>query len=133
MKLEFIKDTAILGHFSDEVNDQLIRLYDFDAAEAEKFCDSIQHVIINNNQILDLTSLDFIEAVNCNLVLQLFETNEGINTGDNINFTCDLTIAGYLNIIKLCTPFCQNKSRGFAWMYDIDTPIDFLFSPHGTW
>lgn len=133
MKLEFLKDTSEDGHYSDEVNEQLIRLYDFDAAEAEKFCASIQNNLIVKQQSLDLSSLDFIEAVNCNLILKLSETDEGIITSDNKNFICELTPDNYMNIIKLCEPFCQNKSRGFRWLYELDTPIDFLFSPHGTW
>ena len=133
MKLEFLKDTSQDGHYSDEVNEQLIRLYDFDSVEAKQFCLSIQDNLINKKQSLDFSSLDFIEPVNCNLILQLSETNEGINTIDNKNFICNLTIENYQEIIKLCEPFCQNKSRGFRWLYELDAPIDFLFSPRGTW
>ena len=133
MKLEFLKDTTEGGHYSDTVNEQLIRLYDFDSEEAKKFCTSIQNSLINKKQSIDLNTLDFIESVNCNLLLQLSETNEGISSSDNKKFICELTIDKYINILKICEPFYQNKSRGFAWLYDLDSPIDFLFSPHGTW
>ncbi len=133
MKLEFLKDTTEAGHYSDEVNEQLIRLYDFDSAEAEQFCLSIQKNLIDKKQSLDFNTLDFIESVNCNMLLQLSDANEGIITNDDKNFICNLTLENYIEIIKLCEPFCQNKSRGFRWLYELDTPIDFLFSPHGTW
>lgn len=133
MKLEFLKDTSQDGHYSDEVNEQLIRLYDFDAHEAKKFCTSIQNILITKEHSINLNSLDFIEPVNCNLMLQLSDTNGGISTSDYQNFVCELTIKNYQEIIKLCEPFSQNKSRGFAWLYELDSPIDFLFSPHGTW
>jgi hypothetical protein len=133
MKLEFLKDTTGDGHYSDEVNAQMIRLYDFDSAEAEQFCLSIQKNLIDKKQSLDFNTLDFIESLNCNMLLQLSETNEGINTVDNINFVCELTTENYSHIIKLCEPFSRNKSRGFTWLYHLDNPIDFLFSPHGTW
>ena len=133
MKLEYLSDTKIFGHFSDEVNEQMIRLYDFDADEAKQFCSSIFDFLINKKQSLDFSTLGFIESVNCNLVLQLSLNNEGIVSDGIQNFICNLDTESYKEIIKLCEPFCQNKSRGFAWLYNLDNPIDFLFSPHGTW
>ena len=133
MKLEFLKDTTEAGHFSDDVNEQLIRLYDFDAMEAEQFCIKIQEQLIDKKQSLDFLELDFIESVNCNLILQISSDDEGITTNDNTNFVCKLTLEQYTEILKLCKPFCLDKSRGYRWLYELDTPIDFLFSPHGTW
>jgi hypothetical protein len=133
MKLEFVKDTTTNGHFSDEVNEQLIRLYDFDAMEANQFCMAIQENLIDKKQTIDLHLLNFIQPINCNVSLHLANQNDGIQTLDHQNFVCNLTLESYAEIIKLCEPFCQNKSRGYRWLYDLDTPIDFLFSPHGTW
>jgi hypothetical protein len=133
MKLEFLSDTALLGNFSDEVNEQLIRLYDFDAAEAEKFCHAITQTLINKKSQLDIHTLEFIEVVNCTLSLHITDSDEGIRFAGGDHFICELTLESYRNIINLCLPFCGNKSRGFTWLYHLDIPIDFLFSPRGTW
>jgi len=133
MKLEYLKDTTVLGHFSDEVNEQMIRLYDFDANEAKQFCLSVQQLIIEGQPSLNVSLLDFVDSMNCQLEFKLCESDEGIHTIDQKHFICDLTVDRYKKMIELCTPFSQHKSRGFVWLYSLDNPIDFLFSPHGTW
>lgn len=124
MKLEFLDDV-------NEYGDQVIRLYNFDKAEAIKFRDAIQNTVINTNSSLDLITLDFIEHMNCKLILHLSETDEGILTMDNKTFFCDLTLDGYKNMVQLIEPFCVKESKSFTMLYDIDTQVDFLFSPYG--
>ena len=129
MKLEFIYEV-------NEYGDQLIRLYDFDKTEAAKFRDAINETIIKNQQSLDLNSLDFIEPVNCKLVLHIAEGEEedaGIMTQDNLLFFCDLGLDGYKKMVQLIEPFCKKDLRNFQMLYDLDTQIDFLFSPYGEW
>ena len=36
-------------------------------------------------------------------------------------------------MIMLLEPFSQNDNLGYQWLYDLDTKIEFLFSPKGTW
>lgn len=124
MKLEFLDDV-------NEYGDQVIRLYNFDKAEAIKFRDAIQNTVIDSNSSLDLTTLDFIEHINCKLILHISETDEGILTMDNKTFFCDLTMDGYKNMVQLIEPFCLKESKSFTMLYDIDTQVDFLFSPYG--
>lgn len=124
MKLEFLDEV-------NEYGDQVIRLYNFDKSEAIKLRDAIQNTVINTNSSLDLVTLDFIEHVNCKLILHLSETDEGILTMDNKTFFCDLTIEGYKNMVQLMEPFCLKESKSFTMLYDIDTQVDFLFSPYG--
>lgn len=124
MKLEFLDDV-------NEYGDQVIRLYNFDKAEAIKFRDAIQVTVIDSNSSLDLLTLDFIEHINCKLILHISETDEGILTMDNQTFFCDLTLDGYKNMVQLIEPFCVKESKSFVMLYDVDTQVDFLFSPYG--
>lgn len=124
MKLEFLDNV-------NEYQDQVIRLYNFDKTEAIKFRDAIQQTIIDANKPLDLNSLDFIEPINCKLILHISDTDEGILTMDNKTFFCDLTLDGYKHMIRLIEPFCIKDTRSFQMLYDVDTQVDFLFSPYG--
>tara|TARA_B110001450_G_scaffold238142_1_gene244945 strand:+ start:7427 stop:7807 length:381 start_codon:yes stop_codon:yes gene_type:complete len=126
MKLDYIDN---LNEFGENV----IRLYDFDKNQAIKFRDLIENTIINGKKQLDLSKIEFIEPRNCNLILGLFKSEEGIFSKDNKTFYCALTIEGYINMIKLLQPFCLKETKGYQYLYDIDNPTDFLFSPAGTW
>ncbi|APZ46050.1 hypothetical protein BW723_06955 [Polaribacter reichenbachii] len=122
MKLDYIENY-------NELNENLVRLYNFNKAEAIKFRDLLIEVVILKKQKLDLAQVDFIEPRNCNLILGLFKTDEGILTKDDYNFFCILTLKGFENMIKLIEPFCKRESRGYQYLYDIDNPTDLLFSP----
>lgn len=122
MKLDYIKNF-------NELNENLIRLYNFDKTEAIKFRDLLIEVVILKKQKLDLSQVDFIEPINCNLILGLFKTDEGILTKDSYNFFCILTLQGFEKMIQLIEPFCKKESRGHQYLYDIDNPTDLLFCP----
>lgn len=126
MKLDFI----------DNINDfgeSVVRLYNFNKNEAIQFRDLIKSVIVENNTRLDLSTVPFIENRNCNLILGHFKTDEGILSSDNKTFYCALTKEGYIAMLSLLEPFCVKETKGYQYLYDIDNPIDFLFSPAGTW
>jgi len=125
MKLDYI-------HHFNEFGENIIRLYDFDMALAIKFRQAIIDHIITNKTGLNLMDLDFIEVINCNLVLRLWNEDEGISTTNQKTFYCDLTYEGYENMIALLEPFCRKETKGHQFLYDIDNPTDFLFSPAGT-
>jgi len=133
MKIEFLDDISDGGRFPDADPNQLVRLYDFDNLQADALRQTIQKVIIESNKKIDLTTLDFIETVNCNLTLQISDTDKGITTVDNKNFICNLTIKKYEQMVFLIEPFCDKETNGYQWLYDLNTPIDFLFSPGGSW
>lgn len=133
MKLEFIDDISNDGKFKGVEVNQLIRLYDFDQIQAANFRIIIHKRLIEHNEQLNLIEIDFIEAINCNLTLQISETDIGIRSNDNFSFICYLTKNGYKNMMNLIEPFCKHDSDGFQWLYDIDTPIEFLFSIGGQW
>jgi len=126
MELDFIKEI-------NEFGDSVVRLYNFDKLEAKKLKDVIEDRIINEREKLDLSSLDFIEPRNCNLILALYKEDEGIITNDDQTFYCALTLGAFYDLLDLIEPFSQKESKAHQYLYDLDNPIDFLFSPAGSW
>ena len=126
MKLEFLENV-------NAYNEHVIRLYDFNSAQAGTFRQAVDRLIIDKENSIDLTTLNFIQAINCKLTLRVSESDEGITTNDKKIFFCDLTLNNYNNMSNLLEPFCRKESNGYQWLYDIDTPIDFLFSAGGAW
>jgi len=126
MELDYIENV-------NGLEENVVRLYNFDMAEAIKFRDLIKDTIIDKKKRLDLSEIDFIEPRNCNLLFGLFESDEGILTKDNETFFCILTMESFINMVKLLEPFCKKESRGFQYLYDVDTPTDLLFSPTASW
>lgn len=125
MKLDYIENINAYG-------DNVVRLYDFEMAEALKFSALIQQLIKTKTQ-LELSTTDFIEARNCSLTLRVCDTDEGIISENDIDFYCDLTSDAYQTMLLLLEPFCKKNTKGYQFLYDIDTPTDLLFSPAGTW
>jgi hypothetical protein len=122
MELDYIENVNGLG-------ENVVRLYNFNKAEAIKFKAVLEDTIINKKQKLDLSQVDFITPRNCNLIFGLFKSDEGIITKDSETFFCILTLTGFINMVKLLEPFCKKESRSFQYLYDIDNPTDLLFSP----
>ncbi|MBP7262478.1 MAG: hypothetical protein KBB37_14420 [Bacteroidia bacterium] len=131
MKLEFLDLTQQEETFTDDTAEQLIRLSEFDRFEAAQFSMAIQHSLIENKHPLDLEILDCIDAVNCRLTLQLADEDVGITTVNGTHFICELTYNGYEKMLALIEPFCSKDRNGYQWLYELDNPIDFLFSPRG--
>lgn len=126
MELDYIEN--VNGH-----EQNIVRLYNFDKAEAIKLRDLIKDLIIDKKKKLDLSEVDFITPRNCNLLFGLFKSDEGILTKDNQTFFCVLTLEGFINMVTLLEPFCEKESRGYQYLYDIDNPTDLLFSPTASW
>ncbi|PQJ76418.1 hypothetical protein [Polaribacter glomeratus] len=122
MELDYIED--IDGH-----EQNIVRLYNFNKAEAILFRDLLKATVIDKKQKLDLATVAFITPRNCNLIFGLFKTDEGILTKDNETFFCILTLDGFKKMIKLIEPFCKKESKGYQYLYEIDNPIDLLFCP----
>jgi hypothetical protein len=122
MELDYIENV-------NGLEEHVVRLYNFDMAEAILFRTLLIETIIEQRQQLDLSQVPFITPRNCNLILGLFKSDEGILSKDQQTFYCVLTLKGFTNMIDLITPFCNKASRGYQYLYDIDNPIDLLFSP----
>jgi|TARA_B110000879_G_scaffold72872_1_gene101852 hypothetical protein len=126
MELDYIENV-------NEFGENVVRLYNFDKYQAIKFRELIKDQLVTRKQKLDLSEVDFIENRNCNLILGLFETDEGIISDDNKTFYCALTLDSYKIMLELLEPFCKKETKGYKYLYEIDNPTDFLFSPAGTW
>lgn len=126
MRLDYIDE---LNGFGENV----VRLFDFNMSESIKFRDAIIEFTESEAPFLKLSDLDFIEPRNCTLVLFKSNEDEGIISEDDENFFCALTIEGYKQMIQILEPFCQKETKGYQFLYDIDSLTDFLFSPAGTW
>jgi hypothetical protein len=122
MELDYIENVNGLG-------ENVVRLYNFNKAEAIQFRAVLEDTVIDKKQKLDLSEVDFITPRNCNLIFGLFKSDEGIITKDSETFFCVLTLSGFKNMLKLLEPFCNKESRSFQYLYDIDNPTDLLFSP----
>lgn len=116
----------------NEYGDNMVRLYDFGKSEATLFRNIVKQSLLNDQTDLDLSTIEFIELRNCNLILRLAEVDEGIRTLDNIHFFCDLTTEGYEKMMATLEPFTKRETKGYQYLYDVDSLTDFLFSPGGS-
>jgi len=121
MKLKFLENI-------NEFDEHAIRLNDFDRVQAGLFLQIIQKLTAKRKIEIELSDYEFIESVNCRLTLRVSENDEGIVSEDFKHFYCDLTTDGYAEMIKLIEPFCQKETDAFQYLYDLDNPIDFIFS-----
>lgn len=121
MKLKFLENI-------NEYDEHAVRLNDFDKAQATLFLQILKDLITNQNAFINLSEHEFIEPINCELILRVSETDEGITTEDNKHFFCDLTLESYAEMIKLIEPFCIKETDAYRILYDLDNPIDFIFS-----
>lgn len=133
MKLEYLDDLTDGGKYVQVVSERLIRLFDFDKHQALSLKEVIEKELLDGQKEISLSSLNFIEPLNCNLTLKLSNINQGITKAENGDFECYLTDAAYKEMTYLLEPFCIKEATGYQWLYEIDCPIDFLFSPGGTW
>ncbi len=85
MEIDYIENVNGLG-------ENVVRLYNFNKAEAIQFRALLKEKIIDKKQKLDLSEVDFITPRNCNLIFGLFKSDEGIITKDNETFFCILTL-----------------------------------------
>lgn len=133
MKLEFLDDISDGGKYPWADPIHLVRLYDFDHSEVEEFRQAIQRMLIEGNNKLDVSSLPIVQPVNCRLVLRISPIDKGLTTAENQTIYCDLTKEAYRQMFALLEPFCQRDATGYQWLYDLNTPIDFLISKDGSW
>lgn len=120
MKIEFLKDVKGRG-------EHVMRIYDFDMREACLFRDAITEVITEGRTV-HLDQLEFITTVNCFMSLRISGQDLGILTDDDHNFYCKMSVSGYERMLKLIEPFCKREATTYTWLYDLDTPIELLFS-----
>ena len=125
MKLDYLEDY-------NGLEENIVRLFDFNKAEAIKFKNILKETVIDKKQKLDVSQVDFINTENYNLIFGLFKTDEGILTKDNQTFFCVLTIESFRKMIRLLEPFCKKETKSYQYLYDLDTPTDLLFAPNAS-
>ena len=121
MKLKFLRDI-------NEYGEHAIRLNDFDKAQASLFFQILSELVSKKIDTIELSDFEFIEVVNCSLTLRISETDEGIVTNDYKHFFCDMTSEGYKEMMKLIEPFCIKETDAYRILYELDNPIEFIFS-----
>jgi hypothetical protein len=121
MKLKFLENI-------NEYDEHAVRLNDFDKTQAAMFLQILIDLTTHEKQFINLSDYEFIELVNCELTFRVSETDEGITTEDNKHFFCDLTLEAYAEMIKLIEPFCIKETDAYRILYDLDNPIDLIFS-----
>ena len=114
------------------LDENIVRIFNFNRAEAIKFRDLLKETVVDKRQKLDVSQVDFIDTEACNLIFGLFKTDEGILTKDNETFFCILTIESYRKMIRLLEPFCKKETKGHQYLYDVDTPTDLLFASNAS-
>jgi hypothetical protein len=126
MKLEYIPE-------DDSEDTPLVRLYDFDIADAGKLRKAFSDLASESSQFLELHNADFIEAINdCRLTLAVNHWDQGLSRiGEPATFRCALTAGSWDNIVGLTEPFTQPGSHGFQWLNATD--VQLLLSYDGRW
>jgi len=116
----------------NEFDENVVRLYGFEQPEAVQFKELIEKWLLSGAKSLDLSKVEFIEPRNCTVAFIMTDEDEGMVSADNTQFYCCLTKAGFEKMVELLAPYCSRDTSGYQWLYDIDNPTDFLFSPAGT-
>lgn len=113
--------------------DHLIRLYNFNMAEAAAFYEVFKKTVIEQKQVLDLSEILFIDRSGINLKIRIFPNDEGVRTNDGNTFFCDMSYESLKQMLVLIEPFTKKETRTYQYLYDLDIETDFVFSPEGTW
>jgi len=139
MKVDYLPDLTDGGKYKQVVSEKLVRLYNFDYNGAMMFRQALLETVVGKQELLDLSSLSFVESINCKLIFDISEDDKGIETDDNFLLICRLTAVAYKQMIYMIDPFCDANHQGYGyqvyqWLYDcVDSDIDLLFSPDGHW
>jgi hypothetical protein len=132
MKLEYLDDISEGGKFKDIVSENLIRLYDFGEKETTQLVNLIYQRLILDKQSIDLSTVDFIQPINCRVSLQLSSSDKGVIKTDKADiFVCKLTEQTYISAIEYMK---AATDHGYNWLCNTSADdIDFFYSAGGTW
>jgi hypothetical protein len=126
MKMEFLPDG------SDDC--PLIRLYEFDRAEAVWLREIFDSLANGSRQHLSLHDEPRIEAVGgCQLELRLGRREVGIPKAKRMRFEFTLSPEGWADVASLMDPFCESEDvNGYQWLNERGA-VSLLLSPSGEW
>jgi hypothetical protein len=129
MKIEYLTQTN-----PAHPKDSILRILDFDSSEACQFRAILSKLADGSITKTDLSGIPFIAAIaDCHLVLNVGLSDKGIIVHSENTFECILTKNSWEDAVGLVEPFCEGNLSGYQWLYNLNTNIDFLFSPSGDW
>ena len=129
MKIEYLTNTN-----PTHPKDSILRIFDFDSAQACQFRDILATLASGSASELDISDLPFVTSVaGCHLILKVGTRDKGLVHVSPTIFECILTRLTWDNAEGLVEPFCEGNLSGYQWLYDLDTDIQLLFSPRGDW
>lgn len=112
----------------------MIRAFDFDSLEACRFRDTLSGLSSGAISEIDLTGLPFVTPIGgCRLILKVGKGDMGTIQFSKTVFECVLTKVSWETAEGLVEPFCDGNLSGYQWLYNLNTNIEFLFSPSGEW
>jgi len=111
--------------------DKIICLSRFSETELHSLIQSLKEVLKGKDVVLSEQS--YIDYKDVRLELRLSSIDYGISQIDEKTFVCRLSASAYESAISLIKQFLRNDLNVFQWLYDIDTPIEFLLSKDAKW
>lgn len=125
MKLEFVREGS--------PDCPLLRLYDFDPAEARQLQHAVLRLVRQSDEMIPLHQQPGIQPVaGCELTLLRANDVQGVREIAPGKFEWLYSIDGWLEIAGLIQPFCQADAVGFQWLSRIGK-IAVLLSRDGSW
>lgn len=112
-------------------HDKIICLSHFSKTELYSLIQTLKDVQKGHDVVLSEQS--YIDYKEIRLEMRLSSLDIGISKINEMGFVCNLSASAYMNAINLIEQLLKDEMNGFQWLYDIDTPIDFLLSKDAKW
>ena len=111
----------------------LIRLYDFDPAEARQFLASVTTLASGMAERIEVHNLPFVESLGgCRLSLVRRSWDQAmLRMPRPSEFECGFTAGTWNNVAGLVTPFAEGAS-GFQWLARVPGEVALLLSASAT-
>ena len=130
MILSFHEDRTPVPPFKGRSADQAV---DFGPEQANMLVAAFASWFRDTSLPPDLDKLPLISAVNCKLGLVLATQDKSICEVSSSTYDRRITVHSFGRMLELTKPLAKGKAGGYHWLYDVDTPIDLLFSPNGSY
>ena len=111
----------------------LIRLYDFNQAEARSLKNLVKSLVTGERDSVHLHDEAWVESVaGCRLSLRRGTRDQAVREIAHLNFEYTLTSSGWSNIEGLLDPFRNSHTAGFQWLTH-EGSVSILISQDGRW
>lgn len=125
MKLEFLA--------AGSPDCPLIRLFDFDQAEAQNLRELAGSLANGSSESVAVNDEPWIVSIrDCRLTFRLGTGYQGVRQSGPSTFDCVLSATNWSNVEGLLHPFCESDDAGFQWL-SREGRISLLFSTDGHW